>query len=143
MLGILCTHMYLWGISSKNLLLLCWGSLPPEASYPEVTGATATTTNPFHNLRLVCRSFCWFTGRRSLPKVHSREGPIEGPLATCERRSKTPTTSDPELTGHGPKNETPPSPRNLRRTGGSVPITTRRSLRDVNGSSTAKREKTS
>ena len=121
----------------------CWGSLPPEAPYPEVTGATATTTNPFHNLRLVCRSFCWFTGRRSLPKVHSREGPIEGPLATCERRLKTPTTSDPELTGHGPKNETPPSPRNLRRTGGSVPITTRRSLRDVNGSSTAKREKTS
>ena len=88
----------------------CWGSLPPEAPYPEVTGAPATTTNPFHNLRLVCRSFCWFTGRRSLLKVHSRKGPIEGPLATCERRSKTPTTSDPKLTGHGPKNEMPQAP---------------------------------
>ena len=121
----------------------CWGSLPPEAPYPEVTGAPATTTNPFHNLRLVCRSFCWFTGRRSLLKVHSRKGPIEGPLVIYERRSKTRRSSILSWRGVAEAMEHPRASRNLRRTGGGVPITTRRSLRDVNVSSTKKREKTS
>ena len=62
----------------------------------------------------------------------------EGPLATYERKPRTTKTIDLEPAGHSPKDGAPRVFRNLRKSGRSVRITTRTSLRGVNGSLTEK-----
>ena len=94
-----------------------------------------------HNLRPVCRFFVdshvgGFFRSRTPAKVRAKDNTLPMSEGQGHRRPSIPSQWDVAQ-----RTERPWVSRNLRKSGGDMSITTRRSLRDVNGFSTEKRVK--